>query len=189
MESKLYRTFRNVVREILSQYEARLYKMQIIDMLENLAYSYSQKISKLIEILKLAVGDAILFESDISDENVLESLNSYKKCMESPEKATDKKCELKMPLKNHVMDIENDRLYYARLADELLRFHRIRNFVLEPMYFMNLIHVEYKINPDEFIVLDSVLKSENPDDLRVFNFSNYIKNITYETAEPSIMTR
>ena len=189
MESKLYRTFRNVVREILSQYEARLYKMQIIDMLENLAYSYSQKISKLIEILKLAVGDAILFESDISDENVLESLNSYKKCMESPEKATDKKCELKMPLKNYVMDIENDRLYYARLADELLRFHRIRNFVLEPMYFMNLIHVEYKINPDEFIVLDSVLKSENPDDLRVFNFSNYIKNITYETAEPSIMTR
>ena len=180
MESKLYHTFRNVVREILSQYEARLYKIQIVDMLENLVYSYSQKIGKLVEILKTAVGDTISFEDDIADEVVLESLAAYRKCTK------EDTCQLKMPLNNHVMDIENDRLYFTRLADELLRFHRIRNFVLEPMYFLNLINVDYKINPDEVILLESVLKSENSEDLRVFNFSNYIKNITYENAEPSI---
>ena len=178
MESKLYRTFRNIVRELLSQYESRLYKIQIIDMLENLAYSYSQKINKLITILKNVVGDTIIFDTDITDIEVIESIKNYRKCNED-------KCQIKMPMKNYMMDIENEKLYYSRLADELLRFHRIRNFVLEPMYFLNLINIDYKINPDEVILLESILKSENQDDMSIFNFSDYIKNITYETAIPS----
>jgi hypothetical protein len=39
MESRFYRIFRTTVRELLGQYENRFYKLQIVDMLENLAYS------------------------------------------------------------------------------------------------------------------------------------------------------
>ena len=208
MESKQYRAFRNVIRELLSHYETRFYKIQIIDMLENLAYSYSQKLAKLVDILKTAVGDTILFETDITDDDFLKSLELYQKC---GAESTSDECgrirrdvgglspdasvgmregqslgSILIPLNNRMMDIENDKLYYLRLADELLRFHRIRNFILEPMYFLNLMNVDYKMNPDEIILLESVLKSENPEDLRIFNFSNYIKNITYDIAEPSI---
>jgi len=178
MESKLYRIFRNIVRELLSQYESRLYKIQIIDMLENLAYSYSQKISKIVDILKNVVDDSILFEENITDDELLKSIDDYKKCNED-------KCQVKMPAKNYIMDIDNENLYYTRLADELLRYHRIRNFILEPMYFLNLINIEYKINSNEMVLLESILRSENFDDMHIFNFSDYIKNITYENAEPS----
>ena len=82
------------------------------------------------------------------------------------------------------MDIENETLYYSRIADELIRFQRIRKYLLEPMYFLNLTNINYKINEDEVVLLESVLRSEDLSDLRIFNFNDYIHNISYEIAEP-----
>ena len=191
MESRFYRIFRTMVRELLSQYETRFYKLQIRDMLENLTYSYSQKMAKIEEILRKMIGDSIEFrrmndntieymDDDVNFMNYIrcKQCNTHNVCKTS----SDGKCHLYLPRNNLVMGVNNDELYYARLSDELLRFHRIRLFMLEPMHYLNLTNIDYKINDDEILLLETFLKSENFSDLRLFNFNEYLRQIPYDIA-------
>ena len=68
------------------------------------------------------------------------------------------------------------------MSDELLRFARIRAFIMEPRKFLNLSNSEYKINKDEILLLDSIIKSEYLNELVLFD-NKYLKNIDYENAE------
>lgn len=195
LESKFYRIFRSNVRNLLGYYENRHVKHQIMDMLENLAFSYKQKLYKLEKILRRLVGDSILFkelkEASIDYLSNNDHFNDYMQCKKCDTynvcaSSTSGKCQLNIPKKNLVMGMDNEILYYGKLADELLRFNRIRSFILEPVYYLNLTNIEYKINNDEVLLLESFIKSENFSDLRIFNFNDYMQNITYDIAEPEI---
>ena len=67
-------------------------------------------------------------------------------------------------------------------SDELLRFSRIRSFVMEPKRYLNLSNGDYKVNKNEILLLDSVVKSEYLNELVLFD-NKYLKNIDYENAE------
>lgn len=192
LESKFYRIFRSTIRTLLSYYEYRHIKHQIMDLLENPTFSYKQKIYKIENILKKLVGDIIIFK-EMNEDNLdylandvyfneyiqCKNCDSHKLCSQ----ITENKCQISIPFRNLTIDIENEKLYYGKISDELLRFSRIRSFILEPVYYLNLTNINYKINNDEVLLLDSTIKSENFSDLRIFNFNNYIKNITYDNAE------
>lgn len=190
MESRFYRIFRTTVRELLSQYENRFYKLQIVDMLENLAYSYSQKMAKIEGMLRKVVGDSIAFQrmkdDDIDYLDNDTNFTNYTQCTKCErnvcKRGDDGVCHLHFPRENLVMGMRNDELYYARLSDELLRFHRIRLFMLEPMHYLNLTNIDYQINDDEILLLETFLKSENFSDLRLFNFNDYLRQIPYDLA-------
>ena len=190
MESRFYRIFRTTVRELLSQYENRFYKLQIMDMLENLTYSYSQKMSKIEAFLRKVVGDSVAFqrmkEDDIDYLDNDTNFTNYTQCIKCEhnvcKKGDDGVCHLHFPRENLVMGMRNDELYYARLSDELLRFHRVRLFMLEPMHYLNLTNIDYQINDDEILLLETFLKSENFSDLRLFNFNEYLRQIPYDIA-------
>ena len=167
-------------------------------MLENLAFSYQQKLVKLVDILKKVVKTSIQFR-EMSDEDldylaVEDRFREYsfcKKCENRNLCSMDENgdCQLSLPSEHLITGMENEKLYYFRLADELLRFHRIRSYILEPMYYLNLSNIDYQINEDEILLLETYIKSENFADLRIFNFSEFLKNIPYELAEPSKVTQ
>ena len=46
--------------------------------------------------------------------------------------------------------------------------------------------VDYKINKDEVLLLDSSIKNEYFNELVLFNDNEYLQNIPYEIAEPDI---
>ena len=195
LESKFYRIFRSIMRTLLGYYENRHTKLRITDMLENSAFSYKQKLYKIEKILRKLVDDSIVFkefkEESINYLSNNEHFNNYIQCKKCDtfnvcSSNTNGKCQLNIPKKNLVMGMDNEILYYGKLSDELLRFSRIRSFILEPVYYLNLTNIEYKINDDEVLLLESFIKSENFSDLRIFNFNDYMKNITYDIAEPDI---
>ena len=195
MESRFYRIFRTTVRELLGQYENRFYKLQIVDMLENLAYSYSQKMAKIEGMLRKVVGDSIAFQrmkdDDIDYLDNDTNFTNYTQCTKCErnvcKRGDDGVCHLHFPRENLVMGMRNDELYYARLSDELLRFHRIRLFMLEPMHYLNLTNIDYQINDDEILLLETFLKSENFSDLRLFNFNDYLRQIPYDLATGTLL--
>jgi uncharacterized protein YeeX (DUF496 family) len=198
MESKFYRLFRSTIRTMLSHYEYRFFKLKIIDMLENLAFSYQQKLVKLVDFLKQVVKTSIQFREMTDDdldylavENHFREYSFCKKCENRNLCSLDTNghCQLVLPSEHLITGMENEKLYYFRLADELLRFHRIRSYMLEPMYYLNLSNIDYQINDDEILLLETYIKSENFSDLRIFNFSDYLKNIPYELAEPAKKTQ
>jgi hypothetical protein len=193
LESKFYRIFRSTIRTLLNYYENRHIKLQLMEMLENVAFTYKQKLFKIEKLLKKLISDAIIFK-EFKNESIDylsndEHFNNYiqcKKCETHDVCSTinDGNCQLNIPRNNLIMGMDNEVLYYGKISDELLRFSRVRSFILEPVYYLNLSNIDYKINKDEVLLLESIIKSENFSDLRIFNFNDYVKNITYDIAEP-----
>jgi hypothetical protein len=161
-----------------------------MDILENVDISYPDKLEKIRAILRTTVDDAILFqEMDISVFSAMVEIShcefdceSKKYCLMKTDDSG--KCSLLMPKRNLHMEMDNEVLYYSRISDELIRYQRIRAFILEPKQFLNLANIEYKINSDEILVLESFLKTEYLSDTVVFDSNRYVQNITHEIAVP-----
>ena len=75
--------------------------------------------------------------------------------------------------------IDNERLYFRRMADELLRYKRIQFFVLESN--INIPNTNYKIESSEMLILNSQLSSEYFTQLVPYKQQ---MNITYDTGNP-----
>ena len=188
LESQFYSVFRSTIRTLLSQYENRKHKLDIISILNSQVYSYKEKLEKIDIILKTASNDSFLFQ-DIEKERIRllkEISNCYINCRDKPYCVSnaDGSCVIKIPKLNLVMGSDNEKTYYIRLSDELIRFGRIRSFMLEPKFYLNLTNMEYKIMDSEILLLDSSMKPEYFTDLEPFNIDNYIQNITYDIAIP-----
>ena len=90
-----------------------------------------------------------------------------------------------IPKNNLISGAGNEALYFARIADELLRYKRVRLFMLEPKRYLNITNVDYKITDHEIILLQSLLDGDYFDDLIPFDTNKYVQNITYDIANPA----
>ena len=71
--------------------------------------------------------------------------------------------------------IANEKIYYKKLADEILRYNKIREYVLKNDTFMNYESVDYKINDNEIVILSTMLyQMYNDEDDE--NLSKHLKN-------------
>jgi hypothetical protein len=93
-------------------------------------------------------------------------------------------CTLIVPKLHLVSGADNEKIYFGRIADELIRYQRIRLFMFQPKMYLNITNMNYKINDNEFIILQSLLTNEYFENLVPFQTNNYVKNIPYEFAEP-----
>ena len=75
-------------------------------------------------------------------------------------------------------------MYYGRIADELIRYNRIKAFIFEPKSFLSLSNIEYDLHDKEIILLESLLTNEYFDDIIEYKSNDYIKNNTFDTAQP-----
>jgi hypothetical protein len=188
LESQFYSVFRSTIRTLLSQYENRKHKLDIISILNSPAYSYKEQLEKINIILKTISTDSFLFQ-DIEKQHIQllkEITNCYVNCRDKPYCVSnaDGSCVIKIPKLNLVIGSDNEKIYYIRLSDELIRFGRIRSFMLEPKFYLNLTNMEYKIMDSEILLLDSSMKPEYFAELKPFNIDNYIQNIPYDVAIP-----
>ena len=182
LESQFYSTFRSTLRTLLSYYENRDNKSELIDLLSGNVSRLNY--DKIKEILKKIANDSIVFD-EYSPEQIAR-LNEITSCREE-KPYCDKKSRLIIPNKNLNTGIDNEALYYGRLTDELVRFRRIRSIMLEPVHYLNLSNINFKVNDMEILLLDSAMNSGYLNDLNVFDVSEYIKNITFDIAKPDIM--
>ena len=190
LESQFYSVFRTTIRTLLSQYENRKHKLDIISILNSQVYSYKEKLEKIATILKTISKDSFLFQ-DIEKERIQllkEISNCYINCRDKAYCVSnaDGSCVIKIPKLNLIIGSDNEKTYYIRLSDELIRFGRIRSFMLEPKFYLNLTNMEYKIMDSEILLLDSSMKPEYFAELKPFNIDSYIQNIPYDVAIPSI---
>jgi hypothetical protein len=99
----------------------------------------------------------------------------------------DKKCVF--PRRNLVNPArDNSHEYYVRIADELLRYGHLRNFILKPHAVLNTGSESYKVNPDEYIVVESDLMNRDYFS-NIASQSPYIRNkysngVAFDIANP-----
>ena len=74
------------------------------------------------------------------------------------------------------------------MADQILRYTRIQQFILNPNKYLNLANINYEVNENEKLILSSKLTDylrqiKHMEDL---DTNRYIKNNAYDNVNPPI---
>ena len=190
LETLFYTSFRNKIRYLINDYNYKNVKDELVNIINNKQLLYNSKLEKIYNLLINLTDDYISFVD--FDDNVLEKVNKlkpfvnkddiYSLCLSNDNKIC-------MPNKHLVTNVDNFKLYYNRIADELIRYNRIRLFMLNTSEYLNANNVDYSINNNEIVTLSSSLIGFENDkkwsNLKPFNNNNkYINKINYDNSQP-----
>ena len=198
LENNFYNVFRNTVRILINRYENIKIKEVILSILRRSDIVYLIKLALIqAEIIKL-ISRYILFDDTHYNEETLQSISEIttscltnidpNSCQQTKYciKETDKegKCKLVIPNRNLLYPNKSNRIMYvARVADEIIRYNRIRSFMFEQKLFPP-INVNYNLRNDEIILSQSMLMDGYFENLHPQIENKYVKFNTYDTAEP-----
>ena len=167
LESKFYNNFRNTFKKILNDDKYLKYKDDINNIINDISIIYYDKLNYIIEILSIICKNKIIFSN--YDKKVLEKISTLTLCYNKKEddclnfcifdKASNV-CNLIIPQYNLITGDENEKIYYNKLADELLRNHNLRNMIMNTNNIINLENVVYHINNDELVLYQSMITNE-----------------------------
>jgi hypothetical protein len=207
LETQFYNAFRNTVRFTLNKFLFIKEKKEIqnicekeVVVLENNETKlnrYYMKIHHISDILKnILIDNYIVFEQ--YDTGSIQSNTTISNCFnidtcdsklfckyENSNNNNKETCLLKIPKNNLLYNLDNEKMYFTKIADELLRYHRIKEFILKPDVLLSFSSINYHINHDEMLMLDSLLNSSYFDELNYMNYESYIHNNVYDFIQPS----
>jgi hypothetical protein len=184
LETQFYTSFRNIVRNLLNDYTYREIRREIVGLLDDSQYLYNVKMKKLEILLRHLTKNSVRF-IDTIDDSVKDKLATCTTNCNTESFCLMEDNKICIPKKHLVSGNDNNALYYSRISDELLRYKRIRLFMLEPKKYLNITNVEYLINDDELLLLNSILFGDYFEDLEPMQNNKYAQNITYDIANPS----
>jgi len=197
LESQFYSAFRSFLRILLEYPENREMKLNILKYIENRKGKYNRRycLRKIEEIIRRITRGKIQFY-EYEDESVLFGLSEITNCQDSTEDGKPYCFSIVNPLdkiergllipKYHLISgKDNEEIYFGRLSDELLRYRRIQPYLLPELNsnikIYNIRNIDYKLNEEEMILLQSFLTKEFFEELIPFSQNDSV-NITYEYA-------
>jgi len=197
LETNYYNVFRNTIRLLFNDYLNSEIRKSIQDECNKRYVLYKNQLDKVVEMLHELVKDNIVFATqnddykyiEVSEINTCISLNKEKCYNEVKKKGsickiTNDKCSLVLPKENLVNGSDNELYYYGRMADELIRYNRIKSFIFKPQAYLSFGQVKYNLKDNEIIVLQDLLNQDFFENLIPAEINNYAKYNTYDTAEP-----
>ena len=198
MESNFYNVFRNTIRILLNDYENVKNREELESVLKNESLLYLSKLEKVKNLLMDLVGVNALF---IGDEKYYQLISEVSTCIVKDsnkcsgsnvcavvEKEGKSVCQLILPKNNLVSGKENEPIYYGRMADELMRYTRIQNFMFQPQTYLSFGNnqVKYNLRENEMILIQSMITQEYFNHLIPMSTNPFIKNNSYDIVEPVI---
>ena len=191
LENNFYTIFRNTIRILLGEYKNRVIRKEIEDTVSSTTLLYLSKIRIIDRLLRQLTKNLIKYVE--YKPEILKDIETITNCyMNSNDCETkkfclsqeDSSCALLIPKNNLINNQDNEKVYYGRIADELVRYNRIKSFIFEPKAFLSFIDVKYNLREDEIILLQSSLTQEYFEDLIPAEINKYINYNTYDTTEP-----
>lgn len=198
IESNFYISFRNTIRILLGQYRNRKIKQEIEDIIDSRYLLYNNKIKKLIGILNHLSKKYISFinykKGQIKDLVNISTCLLNQECNkpfckinneDERDPRENKICKLNISKTNLINGQNNEEVYYTRIADELVRYTRIKYFILDPKSILSFKNIDYNVSENEIIILNSLLTQDYFEDLVPTIDNKYIKYSTYDNVKPN----
>ena len=171
-EKKLYNSFRNSIRILLSSIKIKItynYSKTILAIIKNASLNYFEKNKLIVKELKSLTENYITFFDTTYEEYKSNNSEEIMSCVnktrckdnffcEFDERTNT--CKLKIPKNNFYTNTNNEEYYYERAADELIRYNRIRDFILSKRSFLNFSSIRYNLNTNELLIIESKLTDE-----------------------------
>ena len=194
LETSFYNVFRNTIRILINDYENIKIREKIEKEMLKEYIIYTEKLKNIDRFLRELVKDKIQF---IGDENYYKLINEVSSCIVKDKKSCDEtpnlcaftennKCNLILPEKNLITKKVNEPIYYGRMADELIRYNRIKSFMLQPQTYLSFGNIGYNLRDNEIILIQSLLTQEYFETLIPAITNKYIKHNSYDEVQPII---
>jgi hypothetical protein len=174
---------------LLGDYSNRRVREKIEAVIGTPYFTYIQKLEKVVEELKSLTRNEFVWVSEVEPEDGHSATScvelSKTACGKAPSCALKRgSCLTKLPKKNFLTNNNNERQYFYRMADELIRYSRIRSYVFEPQAFLSFGKIDYNLGDDEIIINQSMLTPEYLSSLEPIPDNAFAVNNTFQTAEP-----
>ena len=204
LETNFYNVFRNTIRILFNDYSNSEQRKAIQDECNKRYILYRQQIDTVVEMLHDLVNTSIVFSTkeegfnykNINENEIHNCIKLSKdKCINDDDddeansgsgicQITDDKCTLVLPKNNLITNTDNELFYYGRMADELIRYNRIKSFIFKPQAYLSFGQIKYNLRDNEILILQDLLTQEFFENLIPADINKFAKYNTYDTAEP-----
>jgi hypothetical protein len=193
LESNFYLMYRNLFKILINKEGEKLVKGEIETLIRDQFKSYKTKIDeikvKINDVMKEYIIWAKVEGTNISVDDLINCLGldrgPCEKNITCGWKSGD--CKYVFPqfnlmypekaIKNGEDEDKNlDGLYIMKLTDEIIRYNKIREYVLKNDTFLNFDKVEYKINENEIVIIGNMFYQIYVHDIPYIEHSDYITN-------------
>lgn len=193
LETGFFNAFRNTVRILLGQFKHRRIREEIENISQDTEIPYLTKLRRIDLLLRELTYESVVFTD--YDFSTLSQLGDITSCYTAGEACDAKQfcvtiedgtCALVIPKINLINTQDNEAVYYGRLADEIVRYSRIKSFIFQPKAFLAFANLKYNLREDELIILQSLLvnKPDYFEGLIPAPINSFVKYNTYDTAQP-----
>ena len=194
LETSFYNVFRSTIRILLNDYENIKVREKIENEVNKEYIIYSEKLENINSLLRELVKTKIQF---IGDENYYKLINEVSTCVVKNKNECSNTpnlcvvtengaCNLILPEKNLITNKDNEPMYFGRIADEVIRYSRIKSFMFEPQTYLSFGNISYNLRENEIIMIQSLLTQEYFETLIPTVLNKYVKNNSYDETEPVI---
>ena len=166
LETNFFNAFRNTIRILLNNIENVPLRQQIESIVESPTSMYYDKIVEIVKILREISANKLEFVE--YEDKLLDQINTVNTCLKNNTENCDSKphcittedsnCKMMIPISNLLTGKNNERIYFTRMADEILRYGRIRLFLFKPQAYLSFQKVGYNLEENEIILLETILK-------------------------------
>lgn len=189
LETRFYNAYRNIVRMFLHHAENREHLDTIQKYVSDDRYLYKHKIIKVSGIISNIVDNHVQFAE--YNANTINDIDEIYSCFENPESKgycvfQNNIHKLMIPEKHLLSGNNNKETYALRIADELVRNQDFSQFILNDDDVIRLPENKYRIEDNEFILLQSNIQSQYMENLEPFSNTNYITLNTHDRAQPEL---
>jgi hypothetical protein len=193
LETNFFNVFRNTARILINRFDNKALRDEIEELIRAPYIKYIHKLDRVVSILSKLMSKHIGFTNYTPE--ILNHIGQITGCITNDNASCDKKeycmretsglCKLLIPKKNLINpSIDNSIVYFGKLADEIIRYERIRLFIFEPMKYLSFGEVKYNLNESEIILLESLLTQEYFDNLVPALMNPYAKQTTFVMSQP-----
>ena len=187
LETQFYNAYRNTYRMFLHKMENFDKKQELIEILENTQDTYIAKKEQLKQHISTIIGEVIDFVE--IDREILMSMQhvshcNSSTCSSSPNCMYDEgSCTLLIPKSNMIHGNANQEIYESRLSDELIRYHHLRQYILNPSSFLVFDDSPIQVRDNEMIVTEAMI-DDKFFDTKKQTYNSYIQQQAFEFLQP-----
>jgi hypothetical protein len=190
LEYNFYNAFRKTVRILINEYKNLNMKMEINKIIENNVLVYTTKLQQ----VRAKIMDLVKDKIEFMDKIDIDAINELSPCLQYEKDTCEIKnplcifkndtCVLFIPKFNLITNIDNEEMYFAKIADELIRYNHVKSFIMKNNY-LSFDKIGYNLFNNEIIILQSLLTPEYFDKLTSTGVNKYLQNNTYDNTNPS----
>ena len=192
LESSFFLAFRNNLKILIKNSENETFKKELINII-NKNEPYVLKLKKTVIKLRFILKDTVQFIEFANNNDLLQLEQLYncigldgEQCSKNSNCMFDETtCKLILPRYNLISNEDNISVYYYRLADELIRYPKVKEYILHSDKFLMISETNYNLKDSEILLIEENLFGNYLRNLTIRKINKYIKfNSNYDYAIP-----